>query len=173
MRPRHDRSLHHRSIAATTLLSNTIACSVQLHNFWPVCPALERSLSSLHGAEHTPVFTRVCRARMAGRTRSSLLHTHARTSLELRLGARCTTDNPNGRTARCCISHGGRPPYTRRDLRCGYLEDGRCSTADEYHLPANSKLATGLNGEEYESLVGADLRAASDGGVASEFVSSQ
>ena len=38
-------------------------------------------------------------------------------------------------------------------------------------LRMNSKLATGLNGEEYENLVGADLRAASDGGAASEFVS--
>ena len=100
------------------------------------------------------------------------LHTQ-RTRLELRLGARCTTDNLNVRTARCCTSHGGRPPYTRLDLRCNDLEDGRCSTADEYHLPANSKLATGLNGAEYQRLVGADLRAASDGGATSEFVSSR
>ena len=68
---------------------------------------------------------------MAGRARSSA--THARTSPELGLGARCTTDEPNGRTTRRCTSHGGGPPCTRLDLRCDDLEDGRCAAADGYH----------------------------------------
>ena len=99
--------------------------------------------------------------------------THARTTPELRLGGRCTTDYPNGRTARRCTSHGGRPPCTRPDLRCGDLEMDVAALPVSTNSWANSKLATSLNGEEYRSLVGAELRAASDGGAASEFVSSR
>ena len=41
------------------------------------------------------------------------------------------------------------------------------------HSWANSKLATSLDGEEYQGAIRADLRAASDGGAASEFVGSR
>lgn len=62
---------------------------------------------------------------------------------------------------------------TRLDLRCNDLQDGRYGADDGYRSCANSKVATSLNGEEDEGFAGADLRAASNGGAASEFVSSQ
>jgi hypothetical protein len=146
-----------------------IACSVQLHNFCPFALPETLALILVQRRAHPCLHARMsCTNGWA-----HLEHCCYCTSLELRLGARCTTDSSNEKTAPCCTSHGGRPPYTRLDLQRGDFEGGRCSAADGYHSCAKSKLATSLDGEEYQSLVGAELRAASDGGAASEFVSSR